>query len=88
MLWDARARSPQSQLLSTKAHAAGVKPRIDEHAAILDALSFPQPRRRAPSHAEPSNSRHRVASGGDGDPRAGTARARVEEHRKRFFAAV
>ncbi|MBW8813960.1 MAG: FadR family transcriptional regulator [Caulobacterales bacterium] len=38
MLWDARARSPQTQLLSAKAHAAGVTPRIDEHAEILAAL--------------------------------------------------
>jgi DNA-binding FadR family transcriptional regulator len=38
MLWDARARSPQTQLLSAKAHAAGVTPRIDEHAEILSAL--------------------------------------------------
>src|SRR5204863_5458346 len=37
MLWDARARSPQTQSLSIKAHAAGVIPRIDEHAAILTA---------------------------------------------------
>ena len=30
-LWDARARSPQTQSLSVKAHAAGVIPRIEEH---------------------------------------------------------
>jgi len=46
MLWDARARSPQTKLLSAKAHAAGVTPSIDEHAAILDAL-----RRRSPDAA-------------------------------------
>jgi len=38
MLWQARLRSPQYQLMSTKAHAAGVFPRHDEHVAILDAL--------------------------------------------------
>lgn len=43
MLWDARARSPQTQLLSVKAHAAGVTPRIDEHAAILQALKERNP---------------------------------------------
>ena len=43
MLWDARARSPQTQLLSLKAHAAGVTPRIDEHAAILAALRTRSP---------------------------------------------
>lgn len=46
MLWDARARSPQTQSLSAKAHAAGVKPRIDEHAEVLEAL-----RRREPDAA-------------------------------------
>lgn len=43
MLWDARARSPQTKLLSVKAHAAGVTPRIDEHAAILGALRARSP---------------------------------------------
>lgn len=46
LLWDARARSPQYKLLSDKAHAAGVVPLIDEHAAIVDAL-----RRREPDDA-------------------------------------
>lgn len=43
MLWDARARSPQYRLMSEKAHAAGVVPRIDEHALIVDALRTRQP---------------------------------------------
>lgn len=38
MLWDARTRSPQSRSLSAKVRATGVKPRIDEHTAILKAL--------------------------------------------------
>lgn len=38
MLWDARTRSPQNRSLSTKVRASGVKPRIDEHTAILEAL--------------------------------------------------
>jgi DNA-binding FadR family transcriptional regulator len=46
MLWDARARSPQYRSLSTKVRAMGVKPRIDEHTAILEAL-----RRRDPDSA-------------------------------------
>jgi DNA-binding FadR family transcriptional regulator len=45
MLWDARARSPQYRLLTAKAHVAGVMPRIDEHAVILDALRTRQPER-------------------------------------------
>lgn len=46
MLWAARARSPQYQLMSSKAHAAGVVPLIHEHAAIIEAL-----RRRDPDAA-------------------------------------
>lgn len=38
LLWDARARSPQYKLMSDKAHAAGVFPRIDEHVAVVEAL--------------------------------------------------
>ena len=37
-LWDARNRSPQARRLFDRVRAAGVTPRIDEHAAILDAL--------------------------------------------------
>jgi DNA-binding FadR family transcriptional regulator len=43
MLWDARARSPQNRSLSTKVRASGIKPRIDEHAAILKALKQRDP---------------------------------------------
>ena len=42
-LWDARERSPQYQLLSAKAHAAGVAPRVDEHREIIAALRSRQP---------------------------------------------
>lgn len=42
-LWDARNRSPQHRLLSQKGRAAGVKPRINEHAAIVEALSLGDP---------------------------------------------
>jgi len=37
-LWDARQRSPQYKLLSQKVRAMGVKPRIDEHTRVVDAL--------------------------------------------------
>lgn len=43
MLWDMRFRSPQSRMLTTKAHAAGVKPRVDEHVAIVEALRSRDP---------------------------------------------
>ena len=42
-LWDARARSPLIQRLSVKAHAAGVKPGVAEHRAILAALADRDP---------------------------------------------
>jgi DNA-binding FadR family transcriptional regulator len=38
MLWDVRNRSPQSVRFLEHVRAHGVKPIIDEHAAILDAL--------------------------------------------------
>ena len=42
-LWDARARSPLIQRLSVKALAAGVKPGVNEHRAILAALTARDP---------------------------------------------
>jgi DNA-binding FadR family transcriptional regulator len=86
MLWDARARSPQTQLLSAKAHAAGVTPRIDEHAAILQAL-----RQRSPEAARQAMREHltRVLD----SLLAATevheleqARARIAAERKRYGA--
>jgi DNA-binding FadR family transcriptional regulator len=43
MLWDARARSPQSHLMDDKGRARGLKPPIEEHAAILRALKRHDP---------------------------------------------
>ena len=43
MLWDARARSPQSHLMDDKSRARGLKPPIDEHAAIVRALKKRDP---------------------------------------------
>jgi DNA-binding FadR family transcriptional regulator len=43
MLWDARARSPQSHSMDDKGRARGLKPPIDEHAAILRALKKHDP---------------------------------------------
>jgi DNA-binding FadR family transcriptional regulator len=53
MLWEARERSPQTKLMGEKAHAAGVIPRIDEHAAIVSAL-----RARSPEDARDAMRRH------------------------------
>jgi DNA-binding FadR family transcriptional regulator len=43
MLWDARARSPQSHLMDDKGRERGLKPPIEEHAAILRALKKHDP---------------------------------------------
>ena len=43
MLWDARVRSPQSHSLDDKVRARGLKPPVDEHTAILDALQLHDP---------------------------------------------
>jgi DNA-binding FadR family transcriptional regulator len=53
MLWDARARSPQSHSLDDKNRAIGLKPPIEEHAAILRAL-----RRRDPEAARAAMHKH------------------------------
>jgi DNA-binding FadR family transcriptional regulator len=43
MMWDARARSPQSHSMDDKGRARGLKPPIEEHAAILRALKKRDP---------------------------------------------
>lgn len=42
-LWDLRALSPESALLHEKARSANIKPVIDEHSAVLDALRMRDP---------------------------------------------
>jgi len=42
-LWDLRASSPESALLHEKARTANIKPVVDEHTAILDALRSRNP---------------------------------------------
>jgi DNA-binding FadR family transcriptional regulator len=53
MLWDARARSPQSHSMDVKGRARGLKPPIDEHAAIVRAL-----KRRDPDAARAAMREH------------------------------
>jgi DNA-binding FadR family transcriptional regulator len=53
MLWDARARSPQSHLMDDKGRARGLKPPIEEHAVILRAL-----KRRDPDAARAAMHEH------------------------------
>lgn len=42
-LWDLRATSPEAALLHEKARTANIKPVVDEHTAILDALRAHDP---------------------------------------------
>ena len=42
-LWDLRAVSPESALLHEKARSANIKPVVDEHTAVLDALKAHDP---------------------------------------------
>ena len=42
-LWDMRARSPEAALLHEKARHANVKPVVEEHRAVLDALRARDP---------------------------------------------
>jgi DNA-binding FadR family transcriptional regulator len=87
-LWDARERSPQTQLMSTKAHAAGVYPRIEEHAAIVTAL-----RTRSPEAAREAMRRHltRVLDSllaATEVQQIEEARARVEATRQKYSAGA
>ncbi|WP_068094841.1 FadR/GntR family transcriptional regulator [Novosphingobium rosa] len=42
-LWDLRSRSPESALLHAKARSANVKPVVDEHTAVYEALRAHDP---------------------------------------------
>lgn len=42
-LWDVRDRSPLSMEMLRRSRSAGVKPRIDDHRAILDAIAAHDP---------------------------------------------
>ena len=53
MLWDARARSPQSHSLDDKSRASGHKPPIEEHNSIVRAL-----KRRDPGAARAAMHKH------------------------------
>ena len=52
-LWDLRANSPESALLHAKARSANIKPVVEEHTAVLDAL-----RRRDPVAARAAMRTH------------------------------
>lgn len=87
-LWDARRRSPQHQFLSQKVRAAGVKPRIHEHAAIVEALD-----RRDPPAARAAMREHltRVIESlleATETEAMEETRARIAEQRERYAATI
>ena len=87
-LWDARERSPQTQLMSSKAHAAGVYPQIEEHVTIVTAL-----RTRSPEAAREAMRRHltRVLDSllaATEVQQVEEARARVEATRRKYSAGA
>jgi DNA-binding FadR family transcriptional regulator len=53
MLWDARARSPQSHYMDDKGRARGLKPPVEEHTLIVRAL-----KRRNPEAARAAMHKH------------------------------
>jgi DNA-binding FadR family transcriptional regulator len=86
MLWEARARSPQYRLLSDKAHGAGVTPRRDEHAVILDALRTRDPETaRGAMRNHLTNVLESILAATEVHELE-QARARVAAHRKRYVA--
>lgn len=44
-LWDLRSTSPEAALLHSRARAADVKPRVDEHVAVVAALRARDPKK-------------------------------------------
>ena len=85
-LWDARARSPQYKLLSDKAHAAGVIPRIDEHNLIVDSLRTRDPERaRAAMRGHLTRVLESIMEATEVHEME-QARARVAQQRRRYSA--
>jgi len=84
MLWDARARSPQSHRLDDKGRASGLIPPIEEHLLIVRAL-----KRRDPDAARAAMHKHltRVIDGflkATEVAEMNRARAVVAEKRRRY----
>jgi DNA-binding FadR family transcriptional regulator len=88
MLWDARARSPQSHSMDDKVRARGLKPPIEEHAAIVRAL-----KKRDPDAARAAMHKHitRVIEGmveATEIKEIERARAVAAEKRRRYSSAA
>jgi DNA-binding FadR family transcriptional regulator len=84
MLWDVRARSPQTRMLDHKALGAGVKPRVEEHSLIVDALASREPARaRAAMRAHIGRVLETLLELTEVEELA-RARQRVAAHRRRY----
>jgi DNA-binding FadR family transcriptional regulator len=84
MLWDVRKRSPQSVRFLEHVRAHGVKPIINEHAAVLEALRARDPvRARAAMRAHLSNVMDGVLEATELEA-VQKARAAVAAQRQRF----
>ena len=87
-LWDMRTRSPQSRLLSEKAHEAGIGPDVDEHALILDGLRQRDPRAaRSAMRSHLKRVLHSMFQATE-VREVEAARARVERERSRYASGL
>jgi DNA-binding FadR family transcriptional regulator len=88
MLWDTRARSPQTQSMDAKVRTLGVKPHIDEHTAIFKAL-----KKRDPEGARAAMRKHLTRVLAETLRTTETeelesTRARIEQRRKSYDVGV
>jgi DNA-binding FadR family transcriptional regulator len=88
MLWDARSRSPQHRSMDAKVRSLGIKPRIDEHATILEALGHRDPEAaRAAMHAHLTQVLEATFQATETE-KLEQARAQSTERRKRFAVSA
>jgi DNA-binding FadR family transcriptional regulator len=84
MLWDARMRSPQNRSMSDKVQALGIKPRIDEHAAIIKALKKRDPQAARQAMREHLSQVMEATFKATEVEELERARAQIAERRKRY----
>jgi DNA-binding FadR family transcriptional regulator len=84
VLWDARERSPQNRSMSDKVQAMGIKPRIDEHAAIIKALKKRDPQAARQAMREHLSRVMEATFKATEVEELERARAQIAERRKRY----
>lgn len=86
-LWDARLRSPQHRLLTSKAHQSGAITRAEEHLAILQALRARDPAAaRGAMHVHLTRVLDMLLEATEVDE-AADLRERLQQRRQRFLAS-